>query len=338
MEVDAYKQPFRLTLGADRVIRGDYYRSAAGSGRGTLVLCHGYKGFKDWGMFPHVAAELAELLDVVAINFSHNGVGDNLLDFTELDKFAQATYSRDLEDLAAVSGAVRSGRLLAAANAASAAGMVVAELDASSSEAGEQDAGAREEREAGTAGAAEATHIAGPAGAAETAGAGAARKLVLLGHSRGGGTSLVYALDHPEQVAGVISWNGITDLDLLTDADKAAMRSAGRSYTANARTKQMMPLDLAILQDLEQHRERYDLPGRIAAIRCPVYLIQGTEDGDRRLSGSALLQQRNPAVQWELVQGGNHTFGAVHPYAGETEELREAIAKTKLALRDILGN
>jgi len=307
-------QPFRLTLGVDRVIRGDYYRSAAGSEAGTLVLCHGYKGFKDWGMFPHVASELAELIDVAAINFSHNGVGDHLLEFTELDKFAQATYSRDLEDVAAVAAAVRSGRLWAAVSAASAAGAAAtAELDGRSG----LDAA-----------------LAGGGAAAEGAGRG---KVVLLGHSRGGGTSLVYALDHPGQVDGVISWNGITDLDLLTATDKEVMRSVGRSYTANARTKQMMPLDAAILEDLELHRERYDIPGRIAGIRCPVYLIQGTEDGDKRLGGSARLRERNPAVKWELVQGGNHTFGAVHPYGGETEELRTAIAKTKQALREMLG-
>lgn len=60
--------------------------------------------------------------------------------------------------------------------------------------------------------------------------------------------SLIYALDHPEDITGVISWNGIAHVDLLTADNKAEMRSTGRSYTLNGRTKQMMPLDLEILE------------------------------------------------------------------------------------------
>ena len=50
-------------------------------------------------MFPHVANELAENVDVIALNFSNNGVGEDLFEFTELEKFARDTYSKDLEDI-----------------------------------------------------------------------------------------------------------------------------------------------------------------------------------------------------------------------------------------------
>ncbi|WP_217582149.1 alpha/beta hydrolase, partial [Lysinibacillus sp. GbtcB16] len=77
--------------------------------------------------------------------------------------------------------------------------------------------------------------------------AGKEKPVLLLGHSRGAGVCLIYALDHPEQIAGVISWNGVARVDLLSSENKEEMRRTGRSYTLNGRTKQNMPLNLEIL-------------------------------------------------------------------------------------------
>jgi pimeloyl-ACP methyl ester carboxylesterase len=273
------RKAFELQMEPDRVIRGDIYQAASQPSRGALILCHGYKGFKDWGMFPHVARALADEIDVVAINFSHNGVGADLLTFTELEKFAGATYTKDLEDLDAVVRFVRSG--------------LGSEADP-------------------------------------------AKPILLLGHSRGAGVCLINALDHPERISGVISWNGITDVDLLTEANKAEMRAAGRSYTLNGRTKQMMPLDLVILEDMEQNRERFDIVNRIKDAAFPIALIQGTRDGSKLIAGSARLVERNPRTRWIRVADGDHTFGAVHPFRVETMPLKDAIAETKKVIREML--
>ncbi|WNR46491.1 alpha/beta hydrolase family protein [Paenibacillus roseipurpureus] len=268
--------PFQLQIADDWIIRGDWYQARSERSLGTIILCHGYKGFKNWGMFPLVARELAEQVDVVAINFSHNGVGEDGLEFTELEKFAKATYTKDLEDLEAV----------------------IREIQGSTE---------------------------------------AAKPIILLGHSRGAGVSLIYALDHPGEIAGVISWNGITNVDLLTDANKEEMRKSGRTYTLNGRTKQQMPLDIEILDDMERNRERFDIIQRISGAQFPITLIQGTEDGEHLTRGSAKLVANNSTIQWVRVPGGNHTFGSVHPFAGETESLRTAITETKLVIRRMLG-
>ena len=50
-----------------------------------IILVHGFKGFKDWGSFPYAAKYFAkEGYFVLTFNFSHNGIGDNLTEFTEL--------------------------------------------------------------------------------------------------------------------------------------------------------------------------------------------------------------------------------------------------------------
>lgn len=71
-----------------------------------VILCHGFKGFKDWGCFPYMMEKIAsENYFTVSFNFSYNGLGDTeneQRDFTRLDLFAKNTFSRELDDLGSV--------------------------------------------------------------------------------------------------------------------------------------------------------------------------------------------------------------------------------------------
>jgi fermentation-respiration switch protein FrsA (DUF1100 family) len=79
----------------------------------VVVFCHGFKGFKDWGPFPAWGRFLAEAgFGSVLFNFSYNGVAAAApTEFTEPGKFEENTFTRELDDLAAVIGAAASGGL-----------------------------------------------------------------------------------------------------------------------------------------------------------------------------------------------------------------------------------
>ncbi len=65
-----------------------------------IIISHGFKGFKDWGFFPYTAEYLANLgYFVITFNFSHNGIGSNKYEFTEMEKFAENTFSLEIEEL-----------------------------------------------------------------------------------------------------------------------------------------------------------------------------------------------------------------------------------------------
>ncbi len=65
-----------------------------------LIFVHGFKGFKDWGFWPYIGNYFASKgFFVLIFNFSHNGIGEGKTEFTELDKFAQNTFSLELEEL-----------------------------------------------------------------------------------------------------------------------------------------------------------------------------------------------------------------------------------------------
>jgi len=76
----------------------------------TVLILHGFKGFKDWGFFPDLGRRLTHAgYATVCFNFSRNGVGSNPEVFSELDKFAENTYSHELEDVQTVLQAIDNG-------------------------------------------------------------------------------------------------------------------------------------------------------------------------------------------------------------------------------------
>lgn len=65
-----------------------------------LIFVHGFKGFKDWGFWNYTANLFAGSgYFILSFNFSHNGIGNNPTEFTELEKFAQNTISLEISEL-----------------------------------------------------------------------------------------------------------------------------------------------------------------------------------------------------------------------------------------------
>lgn len=97
------------------IVRGDVRtpESPGPERRTAIVVVHGFKGFKDWGFFPHAADRLAAAGHaVVSFNFSRNGVGADLETFGELEKFGTNTFTLELEELRSVMDQVIGGDLL----------------------------------------------------------------------------------------------------------------------------------------------------------------------------------------------------------------------------------
>jgi len=69
----------------------------------VVVLCHGFKGFMEWGFFPPLAELLASRgFLVVRFNFSGSGMEPGEERATDLEGFRGNTFTGDLTDLLAV--------------------------------------------------------------------------------------------------------------------------------------------------------------------------------------------------------------------------------------------
>jgi uncharacterized protein len=102
----------KLTIpGALGEILVDVRAAGRASPRPAVVVVHGFKGFKDWGMFPPFAERLARAgVTAVTPNLSGSGV-DDAGQFSRPDHFSRNTFSAELEDLARVVTALAAGGL-----------------------------------------------------------------------------------------------------------------------------------------------------------------------------------------------------------------------------------
>jgi len=91
-------EPFDIPCRDGLSIRGEVYRPATSIG--SVVVCHGFKGFAHWAFFPYVARKLAEKeLTAITFDFSGSGIGPDRESFTQAEAFANNTFTRELEDL-----------------------------------------------------------------------------------------------------------------------------------------------------------------------------------------------------------------------------------------------
>lgn len=236
----------------------------------VVIVLHGFKGFKDWGMFPPTARYLAENgIATVAMNTSRNGVGGNPTEFTELELFARNTPGHESADVKCVIDGV-------------AAGEAGAELDAS--------------------------------------------RLGMLGHSFGGGVTLLTA-SNDARVQCVVTWAAISTFHRTTERAMAEWRERGRLDIPNMRTGQILWQDLEVLEDREANREAYDLEKACRRIRVPVLAIHGERDEAVEVESATRIVEWAASEQKRELRIANtgHTFGCVHPWAGSTAAWETAV-------------
>jgi pimeloyl-ACP methyl ester carboxylesterase len=89
----------------------DVRAAGRGAPRPAVLVVHGFKGFKDWGMFPPLADRLAQAgFSVVSPNLSGSGV-DDVGEFVWPERFGHNTFSAELADIGTVLDALAAGDL-----------------------------------------------------------------------------------------------------------------------------------------------------------------------------------------------------------------------------------
>lgn len=276
------RTPFRLTPpGAD--LRGDYWSPAGAPDATAIVVCHGFKGFKDWGFFPYLCEQLAGRTGTAVVSFNFDGSGVRDADFDDLEAFSHNTFSRELWDLEAILDGLAAGWL--------------GDLEIPP-----------------------------------------ATRFGLLGHSRGGATCILKA-GLRSQVRGLVTWASIASVTRYESF--AEQWDAGETVTIpNARTKQDMPLERNVLDDMRANRERLDVLASAASLRIPVTVVHGTADESVPFHDAwQIANAVGDLARLVGVDGATHTFQAGHPFQGTTPELEEAIdASVDLFTRALKGD
>jgi dienelactone hydrolase len=240
----------------------DVRSGGRGSDRPVVVVLHGFKGFKDWGMFPPFSERLARAgFMVVTPNVSGSGVDDRG-EFAYPERFGHNTFSAELEDLRRVVDALFQGEL----------------------------------------------------------GLPPPPALGLMGHSRGGGISILQTARDP-RVRALVTWSAISTIERWPPEERTAWRKAGVNQIKNVRTGQILPLYTGVLDEIDARPEALDIQSAARRITVPWLLAHGTADESVPLREARALVAASPQARFLPIEGGGHTYGAVHPWKGMTPEL-----------------
>ncbi len=91
---------FEIKLYDSEKIRITTYGSTPDDYKYHVIYVHGFKGFKDWGFVPYLGEYFEKKgIYLITFNFSLNGIGDKFDEFTEMEKFAANTFSREIFEL-----------------------------------------------------------------------------------------------------------------------------------------------------------------------------------------------------------------------------------------------
>ncbi|HSD26667.1 MAG TPA: alpha/beta hydrolase [Vicinamibacteria bacterium] len=141
----------------------------------------------------------------------------------------------------------------------------------------------------------------------------------ILAHSRGGVGALANAT-RPE-VRALVTWAAIGSVLRWDPATRARWRAEGRMDVVNARTGQVLPVGLALLDEVErEHVGALDLERLAAEVAAPWLIIHGTGDESVSFLDAELLAEASGRATTKLlaIEGAGHTFGIVHPWQGPT--------------------
>jgi pimeloyl-ACP methyl ester carboxylesterase len=151
---------------------------------------------------------------------------------------------------------------------------------------------------------------------------GGRQDLVLVGHSLGGAIALQYALDHPEELAGVVlvgsgarlrvhpaTLGALEQMIDSPDAFPQMMEDTWKKVPGELAGKLMQQAivlgPLPFLQDL-RICDRFDIIERLSEIQLPILAIVGSEDVMTPPKYSEFLRDQMPDVAVEVVEGGTH--------------------------------
>ena len=156
--------------------------------------------------------------------------------------------------------------------------------------------------------------------------------IFIIGHSKGGVAALLYCSLFETNIKKVCTWASPFDFHRSWNSKfRSKWRADGVQYIKNARTNQMMPLDISVLDDLEHNEEKYSLANASKKLSIPYLIMQGTDDQAVKMEEFNLLKKHFTKAATHIIVDANHVFGASHPYVEKElpKHTQELVKETK---------
>lgn len=140
-------------------------------------------------------------------------------------------------------------------------------------------------------------------------------KIVIIGHSRGGGISVIQAYED-ERVKALVTLAGVSHFGYRFPSGERleSWEREGVMYSENGRTKQQMPHYFQFYQDYKANEDRFNIQYAAQHLDKPCLIISAGKDEAVKPNEGELLHQWTKNSQFEFLERATHTFGASEPW------------------------
>ncbi|PJA06741.1 MAG: alpha/beta hydrolase [Flavobacteriales bacterium CG_4_10_14_0_2_um_filter_32_8] len=144
------------------------------------------------------------------------------------------------------------------------------------------------------------------------------QQIYLIGHSRGGGISIL-AAHEDNRIKKVVTWAAVADLiNRYSEEQISYWKKAGVIYVENSRTNQQMPLYYQLAENTLNNKVRFNVELAAKNLTIPHLIIHGTKDEAVPVNEASKINQWNSTSQLFIIEGAGHAFGASHPFSSTT--------------------
>lgn len=154
--------------------------------------------------------------------------------------------------------------------------------------------------------------------------------LYLMGHSRGGGISILRAREDV-RVKKLCTWGSVNEFSKFWAPEELEkIKRDGVIFVGNARTKQMMPIKWQLYENYFANLDRLFVPDAVRQLTIPFLIVHGSKDETVPVAFAVDMHSWNPASKLLVLENGNHNFGGRHPWTNETMpgDLERVVAET----------
>lgn len=145
-----------------------------------------------------------------------------------------------------------------------------------------------------------------------------AKKIALIGHSRGGGIAILKAAEDT-RITCLITLASVCDFAkrTATIGDLDTWKKDGVKYVLNGRTKQQMPHYYQFYEDFIANEERLNIKNAEQQLKIPHLIIHGDNDTSVKIDEAYALHKWNPESQLKIIKNADHVFNVKHPWHKE---------------------
>ena len=162
-------------------------------------------------------------------------------------------------------------------------------------------------------------------------------KIAIIGHSRGGGISVIKAFED-DRVKLLISLAGVSNFKYRfpTKDRFEEWKDSGVMYSENKRTHQQMPHYFQFFEDFERNEQRFDIQHAAQHLVKPFLIIQGTDDDAVKDKEAFLLNEWCKTSELLVLENANHVFGAKEPWT--ENQLPNDLQEATSAMIEFINN